>query len=94
MKKTLLTLGVLGLMTFGLTSCGDEKDCDCTVAFGDTTQALYTEDAPSVTDFDGDCEDVEFSDMNIAAEDLPEGVTLDSWSNYAELGGTFTCVED
>lgn len=81
MKKTLLTLGVLGLMTLGFASCGS-TDCDCTVTLEDETRALYDDDNPTISDYDGDCEDV-------SASELPS-----DWQNIQSLGGTFTCEED
>lgn len=81
MKKTLLTLGVLGLMTLGFASCGS-TDCDCTVTLDDETVALYDDDNPTISDYDGDCEDV-------SASELPS-----DWQNIQSLGGTFTCEED
>lgn len=86
MKKTLLTLGVLGLMTMGLAACGDDNvDCNCTVKLGDEAIPLFTDKTPTFTDYDGDC-----SDIN--AENLPQ--QYENWRNIVELGGSLNCVED
>ncbi len=56
MKKTLLTLGAVALLTLGMASCGS-TDCTCKVEVGDeiTTDAT----AISVSDYDGECDDTD-----------------------------------
>ncbi|MBQ7984762.1 MAG: hypothetical protein IJ250_03900 [Bacteroidales bacterium] len=56
-------MGVLAALTLGLTSCG-KKDCNCYVELeGERIAELFTKDAPTVTDFDGDCDEVKASDL-------------------------------
>ena len=84
MKKTLLALGAVVALTFGLASCGS-TDCVCTVTMEDESIALFTDDNPTFSDYDGDCSD-------IVASELP--AEFAEWRNIEELGGKLTCEED
>lgn len=85
MKKTLLTLGILGCLTLGLVACGD-PDCNCTVSLEGETVQLFTDDNPTISEFDGECDE-------ITPADLP-GSYGESWGNINELGGSINCEED
>ncbi|MBP3254517.1 MAG: hypothetical protein J6M30_08430 [Bacteroidales bacterium] len=73
-------MGVLAALTLGLTSCG-KKDCNCYVEVdGEKVQELFTKDNPTVTDFDGDCDEVKTSDLSA------------EWRNIGELFDDFKLV--
>ncbi|MDR1848390.1 MAG: hypothetical protein LBR17_09805 [Bacteroidales bacterium] len=77
MKKVLLVLGVCALFA----ACS-KSDCNCTAESELADVNLYTEDTPTITDYDGDCADVTKDDLT---------------SNYAAMiieGVTLKCVED
>lgn len=59
---------------FAFASCNNKSDCDCTVKMGEVSQVV------PVTDFDGDCDQINASN-------------LANWDNIEELGGSFKCVE-
>ena len=73
MKKALFILG--GVAMFAFASCNNKSDCDCTVKMGEVSQVV------PVTEFDGDCDAINASDLG------------SNWANIEELGGSFKCVE-
>lgn len=60
---------------FAFASCNNKSDCDCTVKMGEVSQVV------PVTEFDGDCDAINASDLG------------SNWANIEELGGSFKCVE-
>ena len=59
MKKTLLALGAVVAMAFGLASCGD-KDCTCDIE----VLGVATGVSESFEDWDGECDEISFSDLS------------------------------
>lgn len=85
MKKTLFTLGAFALVVLGFAACGN-SDCTCKITYGDEGALLGT---VPVTDFDGDCDEVTWTDLgNDAAGD--------AWANVIEEleNAKLTCEED
>ena len=79
MKKVFLVLGVCGMFAFA--SCNSKKDCDCTAKMTSGNFPLYVEGTPTITEWDGDCEDLKFSDLN------------EEWRDFDGAGVTLSCVE-
>lgn len=87
MKKTLFVLSVFA--AFALASCSSKSDCDCTIS-SDTlgvNQPLFTSDAPTFTDIDKNCDEINWDDIMNNAE------YGDVWGDSGELGFTLSCVE-
>lgn len=57
MKKTLLALGTVVTLAFGLASCGN-SDCVCTVKMLGVEQVL-----PTFKDHEGACDEIKSSDF-------------------------------
>lgn len=85
MKKTLFTLGAFALVVLGFAACGN-SDCTCKITYGDEGALLGT---VPVTDFDGDCDEVTWTDLG-------KDAAGDSWADVvAELeNAKLTCEED
>lgn len=72
MKKALFILG--GVAMFAFASCNNKSDCDCKVTIdGDNLNDVVV---GSVTEFDGDCDDVKLSDLTLGS----------NWTNITTLG--------
>lgn len=84
MKKTLLTLGAVALLTLGMASCGS-TDCTCKVELGEE----ITTDAASiaVSEYDGECDDTDIW------KQFPSGWLTEDGSALEE-GAIFECTED
>ncbi|MDR0970839.1 MAG: hypothetical protein LBM25_00430 [Bacteroidales bacterium] len=72
MKKILFVLGVFAALSF--TACNTKSDCTCTMAYSGNSQSI------DITDFDGDCKDINW-------DNIP------GWENGASLGFTFECKD-
>ncbi|MDR1006772.1 MAG: hypothetical protein LBL74_07925 [Bacteroidales bacterium] len=82
MKKLFLVLGVCGL--FALASCG-KSDCDCEASLAGTPAAVSST-TPSITDFDGDCKDVQWTDLSSEIQAV--------WNAGGNINDyTLTCVD-
>ncbi|MDR1847589.1 MAG: hypothetical protein LBR17_05680 [Bacteroidales bacterium] len=91
-SKTLL-LTMLVAFAVSVSACGDDEDeqtptpapvlssCYCTAIFDVVDFPLYTEDSPTITDFEGECSDVLWTDL------------ADEWQEYQYEGITLSCVE-
>lgn len=72
MKKALFILG--GVAMFAFASCDNKSDCDCKATIdGDNLNDVVV---GSVTEFDGDCDQVKLSDLTLGS----------NWTNITELG--------
>lgn len=81
MKKTLFTLGAFALVVLGFAACGN-SDCTCVPSLDGTKM----DNSYAVKDFDGDCDEVTFKDVNS---------TLAAWADEnEELNPALSCVED
>ncbi|MBR1774580.1 MAG: hypothetical protein IJ759_03545 [Bacteroidales bacterium] len=66
MKKTLLTLGAVAAMSFAFVACGDDtKDCECAL----TVLGVDTGVKAEVNEFDGDCDEISFDDLDSKTQD-------------------------
>ncbi|MBR1627343.1 MAG: hypothetical protein IJ681_09400 [Bacteroidales bacterium] len=59
MKKTLLALGAVVAMAFGLASCGS-TDCTCDIE----VLGVPTGVSQQFEDWDGECDEISFSDLD------------------------------
>ncbi len=63
------------------------NDCDCTISSGFALNELFTEEEPTIVNFEGDCADA-------TCEDLPvEWQELYPCEDVYNLGLTISCVE-
>ncbi len=85
MKKTLFTLGAFALVVLGFAACGN-SDCTCKITYG--VEGAQLSSVP-VTDFDGDCDEVTWTDLGKDANG-------DSWADVDESleDAKLTCEED
>lgn len=79
MKKVLFVMGAAILMGGTFVACGN-SDCTCKVTIDGVDAG-----AASVTDFDGDCDEVTLSDLGTDASG-------DRWDSI--VGATIVCEED
>ncbi len=79
MKKALFILG--GVAMFAFASCDNKSDCECGAKVTVEGMEVSIPSLGSVTEFDGDCDAINASDLG------PD------WANIEELGGSFKCVE-
>ena len=84
MKKVLVLMGAF----LAFAACNPVSDCDCTAsAEGLTNNPLYTEEAATIVEFEGTCDQVTWADLTGEwAELYPE-------ADATELGLTLSCVE-
>ncbi len=87
MKKTLFVLSAFA--AFALASCSSTSDCDCTIS-DDTLgvdQPLFTPDAPTFTDIEKNCDEINWDDIknNAAWGDI--------WGDSGDMGFNLSCVE-
>jgi hypothetical protein len=76
MKKLFLLLGVCGLFV----ACS-KSDCDCEAVMSQITVPLYDEGSATITDYDGDCEELNWSNLS------------SQWAAYEGEGVTLKCKE-
>lgn len=84
MKKVLVLMGAF----LAFAACNPVSDCDCTAsAEGLINNPLYTEEAATIVEFEGTCDQVTWADLTGEwAELYPE-------ADATELGLTLSCVE-
>jgi hypothetical protein len=84
MKKVLVLMGAF----LAFAACNPVSDCDCTAsAEGLINNPLYTEEAATIVEFQGTCDQVTWADLTGEwAELYPE-------ADATELGLTLSCVE-
>jgi hypothetical protein len=84
MKKVLVLMGAF----LAFAACDPVSDCDCTAsAEGLINNPLYTEEAATIVEFQGTCDQVTWADLTGEwAELYPE-------ADATELGLTLSCVE-
>ena len=84
MKKVLVLMGAF----LAFAACNPVSDCDCTAsAEGSINNPLYTEEAATIVEFEGTCDQVTWADLTGEwAELYPE-------ADATELGLTLSCVE-
>lgn len=84
MKKVLVLMGAF----LAFAACNPVSDCDCTAsAEGLINNPLYTEEVPTIVEFEGTCDQVTWADLTGEwAELYPE-------ADATELGLTLSCVE-
>lgn len=80
--KIIKTLLISLLISIILVVCSDKgTDCYCTITGFEDDIALYDYYRPTISDYDGDCED-------ITVEELPAGYT-----DIIDLGGSYYCTD-
>ena len=79
MKKVLVLMGAF----LAFAACNTVSDCDCTVSGDMVDQPLFTEEAATIVEFEGTCEEVTYQDLTLPTE----------WVDAEELGLTLSCVE-
>ncbi len=81
MKKVLFVMGAF----LAFAACDPVSDCNCTISSDmGITFDLFTEEAATIVDFEGTCDQVTYADIT-----LPE-----EWIDAEELGLTLSCVEN
>lgn len=79
MKKVLVLMGAF----LAFAACEQKADCDCTISSDMVSVDIFTEEAATITEFVGACEEVTYADLT-----LPE-----EWVDAEELELTLSCVE-
>ncbi len=84
MKKVLVLMGAF----LAFAACNPVSDCDCTASADMVSpNELFTEEAPTIVEFQGTCDQVTWSDLpGEWAELYPE-------ADMEELGLTLSCIE-
>lgn len=83
MKKVLVLMGAF----LAFAACNTTSDCDCTASTDILSNELFTEEAPTIVEFAGTCDQVTFEDLTGQwAVDYPA-------ADMEELGITLSCVE-
>ncbi len=83
MKKVLFLMGAF----LAFAACDPISDCDCTASGEMAENPLYTEEAATLVEFQGTCDQVTWADLTGEwAELYPE-------ADAVELGLTLSCVE-
>lgn len=77
MKKVLVLMGAF----LAFAACDPVSDCDCTVSGEMLSIELFTDEAATVTEFEGTCDEVTFADLT------------SEWVDGESLGLTLSCVE-
>lgn len=85
MKKTLFVLSVIAV--FVSLSCSSKSDCDCTVSWKGMNAYLFTQDEPTFTDIEKDCDEINWEDISKEFYDV--------WTLDEITSGRYTlsCVE-
>ena len=83
MKKVLVLMGAL----LAFAACDPVSDCDCTASTDMVSNELFTEEAPTIVEFQGTCDQVTFEDLT------GEWAALYPAEDMAELEMTLSCVE-
>lgn len=83
MKKVLVLMGAF----LAFAACNTVSDCDCTVSGEMVNQELFTEEAATIVEFKGTCEEATWTDLS---EEL-QGAWLDENGDAGNL--TLSCVE-
>ncbi len=83
MKKVLVLMGAF----LAFAACQPISDCDCTASNDMMSNELFTEEAATLVDFEGTCEEVTFEDLT------GEWAELYPAADMADLGITLSCVE-
>lgn len=84
MKKVLVLMGAF----LAFAACNTVSDCDCTASIDNmVSNELFTEEAPTIVEFAGTCDQVTWADLTGEwAELYPE-------ADAESLGLTLSCVE-
>ena len=83
MKKVLVLMGAF----LAFAACDPVSDCDCTASSDMINNPLYTEEAATIVEFQGTCDQVTWADLTGEwAELYPE-------ADATEVGLTLSCVE-
>lgn len=83
MKKVLVLMGAF----LAFAACNTVSDCDCTVSGEMISVDIFTAEAATITEFEGACEDVAWTDLSSTIQ----GDWLDE---NGDAGGlTLSCVE-
>lgn len=83
MKKVLVLMGAF----LAFAACNTVSDCDCTVSGDMVDQPLFTEEAATIVEFKGTCDEATWTDLS---EEL-QGAWLDENGDAGNL--TLSCVE-
>ncbi|MEE1322998.1 MAG: hypothetical protein UHE91_04175 [Bacteroidales bacterium] len=79
MKKVLVLMGAF----LAFAACDPKSDCDCTISSDMVSVDIFTEEAATITEFQGTCEEVTYQDLTLPTE----------WVDAEELGLTLSCVD-
>lgn len=83
MKKVLVLMGAF----LAFAACNTTSDCDCTASTDVMNNLLYTDEAPTIVEFEGTCDQVTWADLTGEwAELYPE-------ADAESLGLKLSCVE-
>lgn len=85
MKKTLFVLSVIAV--FVSVSCSSKSDSDCTVSWKGMDAYLFTQDEPTFTGIEKDCDEINWEDISKEFYDV--------WTLDEITGGRYTlsCVK-
>lgn len=83
MKKVLFLMGAF----LAFAACDPVSDCDCTASNDMMSNELFTEEAATLVEFQGTCDQVTFEDLT------GEWAELYPAADMAELKITLSCVE-
>lgn len=83
MKKVLVLMGAF----LAFAACDPVSDCDCTASTDMVSNELFTDEAPTIVEFQGTCDQVTFEDLT------GEWAELYPAADMAELEMTLSCVE-
>ena len=83
MKKVLFLMGAF----LAFAACDPISDCDCTATSPLMSNELFTEEAATLVEFQGTCDQVTFEDLTGEWAELYPAADMES------LGITLSCVE-
>ena len=83
MKKVLVLMGAF----LAFAACQPMSDCDCTASTDMMAEELFTEEAATLVDFEGTCDEVTFEDLTGEWAELYPAADAEAY------GFNLSCVE-
>lgn len=83
MKKVLVLMGAF----LAFAACDPVSDCDCTASTDMASNELFTEEAPTIVEFQGTCDQVTFEDLTGEWAELYPAADAEAY------GFNLSCVE-